>query len=155
MKQKSARSSWIVNKKGFWGEKTKNQRGFQFSTQFGDASQTNNTFTYSLYEHISTNNSSISQIETLPIDEEMKRIAKINCMIKEQNLSGIAGYTLISDLTTEAYNHRLVSVPPNATQEIQIRFLPEISAVSLSTLFTWQSNNGDRTNPIRELSNCG
>lgn len=155
MKQISSKVVRKFNEGWFWREKTKNQRGLRFFTLLVDASQTNNTIICSHCVNISSNLSSESLVEALSIGEETNRITELNTMIKEESMSRTAGHTSISDLTTEAYNHSLGSVPPNKVQEIQIRTLSEFWSESLSSSFIWQSNNCDWTILIREQGSCG
>lgn len=136
-----------------WREKTKIRRRIRFFTLFVDESQTTNSIICSPYANISSNKSSNSLVEALSIDEETNRITELNTMIKEESVSRTTGHTSISNHPTKTYTHRLGSIPPNDTQEIQIHTLPEISLEVLTSLFTWQTNNDECTTRIQEQGN--
>ncbi len=104
---------------------------------------------------IDNQSESLSGQVHIAADEESQKIAKIQANITLEGGDWIAGHTSVSNLTPEAFNKLLGAVPPVGIQESAILPLPNISTQSLPASFTWQSNGGDYTTPIRNQGQCG
>ena len=100
-----------------------------------------------------------SVTETAPAhiteSEETGKIALINANISKEGRDWVAGHTSVSNLTPEAFNRLLGANPPAGVQETRSISLPNVSAQALPSSFTWQSNGGDYTTPIRNQGQCG
>ncbi|MFH0968337.1 MAG: C1 family peptidase [Methanobacteriota archaeon] len=88
--------------------------------------------------------------------EEAKKIAEIQANISREDRDWVAGHTSVSNLTSEAFNRLLGAEPPEEMFELNnTPALPTFPAASLPSSFTWQSNGGDYTTPIRNQGQCG
>jgi C1A family cysteine protease len=88
--------------------------------------------------------------------QEEEIIAQIQENISRENRDWIAGHTSVSNLTPEAFNRLLGAVPPAEISEISTtQSLPPLSATALPSSFSWRSNGGDYTTPVRDQRSCG
>ncbi|HWQ65429.1 MAG TPA: C1 family peptidase [Methanospirillum sp.] len=88
-------------------------------------------------------------------DEELRNIAYINANISREGGDWVAGHTSVSNLTPDAFDRLLGAVPPTGVMTALSLPLPEISAEALPSSFSWKSNGGDYTTPIRDQARCG
>ncbi|PKL59828.1 MAG: hypothetical protein CVV33_05830, partial [Methanomicrobiales archaeon HGW-Methanomicrobiales-4] len=88
--------------------------------------------------------------------EEAKKIAEIQANISREDGDWVAGHTSVSNLTPEAFNRLLGAEPPVEMLAMNNSLmLPTLAVAALPSSFTWQSNEGDYTTPIRNQGQCG
>ena len=91
----------------------------------------------------------------LSVNEEDAEISRINKYIKDNRLDWKAGKTSISNLTPESFQKMLGYKPPESVPPDKQSPEPEMMIASLPDSFSWRSNNGDWTTPVKNQGQCG